>query len=336
MNILEKPGLKVLLLSLAGLIAIVLILSFMRTGGGDHEIIYVGKNDWTGYDPLVIAESQDFFSKHDVNVSVVRFKSAGEQVRAMRDGAIQGAGLTLDEAVGLHLSGLPVKVVLVVDFSLGGDMIVGQPSITDMSMIKGKRVGFEGTLVGEFLLKRALAKSRIKTTDIELVQIKGDEWLSAFRAGQVDALVCYNPDATTLLLQDGANLLFSSQDIAFEIIDVLVFEDSFYKRNKASIVKIASAWFDAVDFIELNPGAAAQIIAKEKDIFPEEFVSGLRQMKLPDLEENRQILDGNSSDNIYKYSQVIVDFMLDKGLISRRLNTDEFFSEEIVALVGKE
>ncbi|RDH86002.1 MAG: hypothetical protein DIZ80_00580 [endosymbiont of Galathealinum brachiosum] len=303
-----------------------LFISYLLLSPGNGTI-HIGLNDWTGYDPLRIAEHKGFFLKHGVNVKVDRFKSAEDEMQAMREGRLQGAGFTLDEAVNLHQSGYPLKAVLVVDFSMGGDMIIGQESIERIDQIKGKRIGFEGTLVGEFLLHRALRNNLIKSSDIELVQVKGEDWISAFSNKKIDALVCYNPDATTLINHNKANLLFSSKDIPYEIIDVLVFEEGFYNKNKKDVINIAKAWFDAV---ELDVDDAAKIVAAEKNITVEEYKRGLTQLIAPGLQQNKKIFKPESKSNIYKYSQVIIDFMLDRGLINNRVDTDSFFSNEVV------
>lgn len=328
-NALNEQMKKSLVIALF-LFATAIVAGFLLFSGGHKGTISIGKNDWTGYDPLVLAESKNLFQKHNVDVTVKRYKSAEDELAAFRRGEVQGAGLTLDEAVSLHESGFRIKAVLVVDFSFGGDMIIGQNEIKHINQIVGKRVGYEGTLVGEFLLHRALVTNNIKESDIELIQVKGEDWVSSFKEKKIDALVCYNPDATTLIEHDKANLLFSSNDIPNEIIDVLVFEKEFYDKNKSSISKIALAWFDAVSLNKTNVNEAAKIIAAEKNIPPKEYIKGLTQLVSPDLNENMNIFRETSKNNIYKYSQVIIDFMLEKGLISKRVNTDEFFTNEIL------
>lgn len=311
-------------------VVVVTTIVFLKLNNSHNGTIHIGLNHWTGYDPLIIAESKDFFKKRGVDVKVERFKSAKEEIQAMKDGLLQGGGFTLDEAVSLHQSGYILKVVLIVDTSFGGDMIIGQAEIKDINMIRDKRVGYEGTLVGEFLLNRALEHNRIKQNEIELVQVNAKDWLTAFRTGQVDVLVCYNPDATILIEHDKANVLFSSKDIPNEIIDVLVFKEEFYQHNKERITKIVAAWFDTLEFIDLDIDAAANIIATEKGVSVNDYKNGLTKLSAPDLEENKKLFNEDSKNNIYKYAQVVIDFMLQKGLMSHRVDTDSFFSQEIL------
>lgn len=251
-------------------------------------------------------------------------------MQAMKEGYLHGAGLTLDEAVSLHESGCRVKCVLAIDYSMGGDMLIDQKEVKNMRELRPKRVGYEGTVVGEFLLQRALVSHSIKRHDVTLIEIKPENWIHAFKEQIVDALVCYNPASTTLLTKYEGNLLFSSKDIPFEIIDVLIFTESFFNKNKKTIVKIAKAWFDSLDYMKNHFKDSVTTIASEKQITTDEFKQGLNGLIAPNLSVNKSLFDMQSEDNIFKYSQVIIDFMLAEGLLFKRVNTDDFFEPSIL------
>jgi len=303
------------------------ILSCSKTGQGVTPI-KIGINNWTGYDPFILADQIDLFKKNNVQVEIIRFASATEEMQAMKNGRIHGAGFTLDEVFSLIESGFKGKVVLVVDYSMGGDMIIGQKDVKNIAEIKGKTIGYEGTVVGEFLLDRALHMNHVKRFSIKLIDVQADNWLSAFKEKSVDALVCFNPVATTLLNEEEGNLLFSSAEMPFEIIDVLVFTESFYDDNKAAITNILKTWFDALTYLDTNTDNAAEVIASIKNISPEEYKQGLKGLIAPNLKVNKTVFDSKSDKNIYKYSQVIVNFMLSRGMLSKSINTDELFQPE--------
>jgi NitT/TauT family transport system substrate-binding protein len=222
----------------------------------------------------------------------------------MKDGKIHGAGFTLDEVFSLVRSGFKGKVVLIVDYSMGGDMVIGQKDIKSIAELEGKTIGYEGTVVGEFLLDRALQTNYVRESSVKLIDIQADNWLSAFKEKSIDALVCFNPVANILLNEEEGNLLFSSADIPFEIIDVLIFSESFYENNKADIKNIVKAWFEALTYINTNTNKAAEIISSVKNISPEEYTQGQKGL--------------------------IVNFMLSKGLLSKSINSTDLFQGEIL------
>jgi NitT/TauT family transport system substrate-binding protein len=312
----------------------VLLVSSCSKPGEKGMPIKIGLNEWTGYDPFILADKTDLFNKNNVRVEIKRFATATEEMQSLKDREIQGAGFTLDEVFALVGSGFKGKVVLIVDYSMGGDMLIGQKDVKSVAELEGKRVGYEGTVVGEFLLDRALHNNRVKRSSVELIDVKADKWLSSFVEKRVDALVCFNPVSTTLLNKHDGNLLFSSADMPFEIIDVLVFGKSFYTDNKAAIANILKAWFEALAYLETNKNKAAEVIAFVKNISPEDYKQGLKGLVAPDLTINKSVFDSKSDENIYKYSQGIVDFMMSKGLLGKRINTTDLFQGDILLKLG--
>lgn len=297
--------------------------------------IKIGINEWTGYDPFILADKTDLFKKNNVRVDIIRYATATEEMQAMKDGKIEGAGFTLDEVFSLIGSGFKGKVVLIVDYSIGGDMIIGQKDVKSIAELEGKTIGYEGTVVGEFLLHRALQANYMKKSSIKLIDVQADNWLSAFKEKSVDALVCFNPVATTLLSKEEGNLLFSSAEVPFEIVDVLIFSESFYDNNKAAITNIVKTWFDALNYLDTNLDKAAEVISSVKNMSPDEYKQGLKGLIAPDFKVNKAVFDPRSDKNIYKYSQVIVSFMISKALLSKRINTTDLFQPEILSEVER-
>lgn len=309
---------------------ILVALSTCHNAKKTDQIVKIGINSWTGYDPFIIAEQAGLFAKNNLNAEIVRYISAHEEINALRDGTIQGAALTLDEVVTLVSSGFSVKVVLILDYSLGGDMILGQPDINKMEQINGKKVGYEGSVVGEFLLYRALQRNGIARSNLELIHIPAAEWLGAFKTKKIDALVCYNPVAAKLIQEEKANLLYSSTSIPFEIIDVLVFSETYYEKNKDILIKVSRSWFDALEFQTSNQKEALQIITSIKNIDSSVYALSLKGFVTPTLYENLLIFNPASEQNIYKYAQPIISFMLDRRMINERINTADLFPIDIL------
>ncbi len=308
---------------------VIMVLSCSRLGQRAAPI-KIGMNDWAGFDPFFLADKTDLFKKNNVRVEIKSYASSKIAIQAMKDGEIQGVALTLGEAISLIGSGFKSKVVLVIDYSTGGDMIIGQKDVKSIAELEGKTIGYEGSVLGEFLLERALHKNSVRRSSVKLIDVQADNWLTAFKEKSLDALVCFNPVAATLLNEMDANLLFSSAEIPFEIIDVLIFSESFYADNKAAITNILKTWFDALTYLDTNPDKAAEIISSVKNISPEEYKQGLKGLIAPGLKVNKAVFDSKSDKNIYKYSQLIVNFMMSKGLLLKRINTADLFQPEII------
>lgn len=311
-------------------IGCILLLPSCSENSQSEDPIKIGLNDWTGYDPFILADKTSLFNKHHVRVENTKFSSSLDTRHALKEGEIHGACLTLDEVVSLAEAGVKVKIVLVLDFSMGGDMIIGQKNLENFNDVVGKTIAVEESVVGKFLLDRALHLNLIKKSSVKIISVSRKDGLSAFRAKSIDALVCFNPVATTLLNEEEGNLLFSSSDIPFEIIDVLVFSELFYNDNKTAIANVIKSWFEAINAIKTNTNNAIEVLANVNNISIEEYKQSWEGLIVPDLKANKDIFNGESDKNIYKYSQVTIDFMIRKGLISKRVNTTDLFNPEII------
>lgn len=308
---------------------VILVLSCSKPGQGAAPI-KIGIIDWTGYYPFILADKAGLFNTNNVQVRIERYASSKTVMQAMKDGEIQGAALTLDEVFSLIGSGFKCKVVLILVYSMGGDMIIGQKDVGSIAELEGRTIGYAGTVLAQYLLERALDKNYERRLSVKLIEVQADNWLTAFKEKSVDALVCFNPVASILLNEEEGNLLFSSAEIPFEIIDVLIFSESFYDDNKAAITNILKSWFDALTYLDKNPDKAADLLSSVKNISPEEYEQELKGLIAPGLKVNKAVFDSKSDKNIYKYSHVIVDFMISRGLISERINTSDLFQGEIL------
>ena len=64
-------------------------------------------------------------------------------------------------------------------------------------------------------------KERMKVSDVKAVNKLPDEGAQAFRRGEVEAVITYEPDLGKLLREKGAHLVFTSREIPGEIVDVM-------------------------------------------------------------------------------------------------------------------
>ena len=89
--------------------------------------LVVGLNTWVGYDPLVLARDRGLADARQVKV--VELISSAEALRHLRNGLLDAAGLTMDEALRLVDSGFDVRIVALLDTSAGADVVVAAPQV---------------------------------------------------------------------------------------------------------------------------------------------------------------------------------------------------------------
>ena len=248
----------------------------------------IGTNLWLGYEPLYLAQKQGLIDTHKSHL--VEYTSASQVIRAYRNGVIDAAALTLDEALLLLENQFQPKIALVLDISNGADVILGQPGITRFEQLKHKRIGVEDSALGAYVLSRALEISHMRVDDVTVISMEMNKHERAFTHRDVDAVVTFEPVKSRLLAQS-ANVLFDSRQIAGEIVDVLVVDSQYYDKHPDNVTALKKAWFKALAYIHQFPLDAAVIMRSRQKLSIAEFNTAYKGIHFPDKAENDRLLD---------------------------------------------
>lgn len=289
----------------------------------------LGTTVWPGYEPLYLAREKQFLDNQQIEL--VEFLSASEVMRAYRNGTIDIAALTLDEALSARQYKPESMVFLATDYSAGGDAVIARQGIGDTRALVGKRIGVENTALGAFMLARFLELSGLTEADVELHFLEMSEHESAFLNGQIDAVVTYEPVKTRIINQ-GGNELFNSTAIPREIVDTLVTTPEVLAQSESEIRGLVNAWDASLAYIRSNRESALKIMAPRLKISPRELDRALQGVELLNLEENRTLLTGVPSElsqtaqkveQVMRYHQLLVGVGSSSPLVDTRFLVKE-------------
>lgn len=239
--------------------------------------------------------------------------------------------MTLDEALLLAQDAPDLRIVLVTDFSNGADVIMAKPEFASLKDLKGHRVGAETSAMGAFVLMRALQLSGMKPQDLEIVPLDFSEHEAAFKEGKVDAVVTYEPTRTKLR-NFGARQIFDSTQIPKEIVDVLVVRDAYLQEHPTTVKHLVEGYYRGRAYLKDHPQEAAKIAATRAKISPEEFLSSLDGLLLPDADESRRMVLGQPPAML-KSAQTLAAVMREKGLLRQDVDTAALFDGRTLARV---
>lgn len=282
------------------------------------EPLRVGTNIWIGYEPLHLAQDLGYFE--GMPVRIIEYPSASDAIRSFRNGVIDVAALTLDEALILKQDELDIRIVLVTDYSCGADVVMAQSDVSSLSALKGKRIGVETSALGAYMLDRMTRKAGMKIADYTVIPMGVDQHEQAFKERRVDAVVTFEP-VRTRLLKAGARILFDSREIPGEILDVLVVRKELLERRPEEVGKLLKKWFQALDFLRSNSDDATTRMAARLGISREELRGAMGGIRIPDREENLKLLSG-TPPAINKAARNLSDSMLRDSLLRRKPDTE--------------
>ena len=306
------------------LLGILLVLVLIGCAEEPAQPLRIGTNIWPGYEPLYLARSLGYFSDQDVRL--VEYSSSSQVLRAYRNGAIDAAALTLDEVLMLAEEGFEPRVVLIMDVSAGGDVIIGQAGLTAMGDLKGLRVGFENSALGSYVLSRALELANLSIPDVIKVPLELDEHEGAFLQHQVDAVVTFEPVRNRLLSQGGV-LLFDSNQIPGEIVDVLVVREKALEKERRRVRNLLYQWFRALAYLDAQEEDAAERMSLRLGLPPEEVLQVYSGLLFPDRDRNVEMLGGG---DLKKSARLLSRVMSENGLLIRPVNVDRVFSDPVL------
>lgn len=276
--------------SIARCCSLFLLLSVSACEDPQEPLLRIGTNIWPGYEHLYLARSLGFYEQSEIKL--VEMTSAPDVINALRNGALEGGALTLDEVLSLIDDGIALKVILVMDFSEGGDVLLVKPGIDSLAALRGKYIAVENTAVGAILLDGALKAADLSVSDVNIISCSHSEHIKCYQSA--DAVVTYGPTRSKLL-KLGAQLLFDSSQIPGRIVDVLAVHAETVKTNPNALKKLLTGYFKAHDYFFASPESAANLMSPRLQLSPVEVLASYAGINLTGLEGNRTLLNGKPS-----------------------------------------
>jgi len=301
----------------------IMVLAFLIAGSAFcAEPIKLGMSTWLGYAPLYLAKEKGFFQKKGIEVEIVVIESPADRRAAFAADKIQGMATTVDTHVmtAAAENPIPVKQVLALDDSHGGDGMVAKKEIKTIKDLKGKTVAAQlGAGASYFWLNYVLAQNGMKLSDLKTIDMKAGDAGSAFVAGKVDAAVTWEPWLSKAKETPFGAVLLSSDKTPGIIVDSLAFKPDFLKKRGADVKKIVTAWNEAVKFAAENPKEADPIMAKFTGQKPEEFTKEKTGVRFYGAKENKDYFGTPQKPGLlYTVTQRAADLWFELKLIKTK------------------
>lgn len=272
--------------------AFLLSLSTLLSGCLEAPIppLAVGMNPWVGYDALILAREKGLYDVHEIKV--VELHSSAETMRQFRNGLLDVAAITLDEALRLADEGEDIRVVAVLDESAGADVVMASPRIRQLSDLKGQAIAVEDSTVGSLMLKRMLQAADLTENDIRVIKLEAVQHNSGLKLGRFAASVTYEPLAQRLR-DDGYQGIFDSRQMPGEIVDVLVVRARVLKERPAPVRTLLRGWLRAQEVLASDPVGAARVLAPGVELTEMEYLSVRRGLIFFDGVEVLQLMSSH-------------------------------------------
>ncbi|MFD0589448.1 ABC transporter substrate-binding protein [Paenibacillus sp. GCM10027627] len=221
---------------------------------------------------IIVAQEEGYFQEEGLDVKIELFAAGPDIVAALGSKSIQlGASGDIPPIIAKD-SGLPIGIIAQqADISGVQTLVVNQELIKTPADLKGKRVAYVPGTVSEALFLRIVEKYGLDSKSIKPFKIGPTEILPAFKSGNIDAFVIWQPVALNGVKQGGVALLTGKQSYVpgeegpqqlISPYSILVGHSDFLKENPETTKAVLRALNKSVAFISANPDAAAGHIGK--------------------------------------------------------------------------
>jgi NitT/TauT family transport system substrate-binding protein len=284
----------------------------------------LGIEPWLGYGPWHVAAKKGFFTKRGLsNVDIVNFTEDRDLNAALASGQLDAVNIATHTAMGMVTAGLPVKIVMLLDFSLTADAIIAGTDVKSVADLKGKEVAFEQGTTSEILLNYALSSNGMAMTDVKPIPMSAADAGGALIAGRVPAAVTYEPYISAARKQDPTlQLLFTAGNAPGLVSDILVVREDVIKSKPGQVLALMKAWGDALEDYRANTAADRKIIAEAVGSPPEDLATAFDGVRYYSPEENKMVLGGDFRTKTF--SDVL------KAAKQAKLVTKDVSAEEII------
>jgi NitT/TauT family transport system substrate-binding protein len=295
------------------------------------EVITTAAQYWPGQFWIDIAMDKGWFNEAGLTVKYALGADTEfvETEKALADGNLIVHQLVLYDLMMFVHEGKDLVAVATTDMSFGGDGIMANSDIRTMADLKGKKIGVDQGTYFEFMLSAALDASSLSSEDVEIVQAKAEEVDRL--ASDLDALFVYEPFGFESKKKYNANSIFDTSDIPGLLPDVITFHKNFVEENPNDVQAYVNVWHRTTEFIKEHPEEAFQIIADIYDV-PVGNVQAFTQVdKILDLDDNKIAFSYAAGfESLHGTARQINDFMIDKGITDKQLDSTEFIDARFI------
>jgi NitT/TauT family transport system substrate-binding protein len=246
-NFMKKCAHWVLILSL-------LILSGCSPPSSESPPLRIGiYTVWPTSGIAFIAQEHGLFAKYEVPVTLVSTPDYLETGKLYQENKVDITDATLIDAIVFHAMGKATNFIYAIDYSETADVIVGQPTLNNLTDLKGKKVSFEGfNSFSHLLVLKLLEQAGLKEGDFQTANIGVFDVIGALETGEIDAGHVYGrtiPDA----LAKGYKILGKAGDFPYLITDGFAVNADILKTRSQDVQGVVNALTEATDWFVQFP-----------------------------------------------------------------------------------
>ncbi len=199
---------------------------------------------------IYVANARRFFGQNGLRVIVKDYDSGVAALEALYKGEVDVAEASEFPVAGALLQKQPIDIITSND-KFENDYIVGRRDrgIGNIPDLKGKRVGVAFHTIAEFYLGRFLDLHNMSIRDVTLVDVRPAQFVDAISAGDVDAIVAWQPFVDRITRAQGSSVVVWPAQSSQAAYGVLVSNSNWVGQHQSTVNRFLTALAQAQDYI---------------------------------------------------------------------------------------
>lgn len=249
----------------------------LSCSGGEEESIertplIVGITSYIGEAASFVAEEKGFFKDNGLDVTLQVNQAGSESIRQLLEGSIDIA----------HVAESPILFSIMDENYFTGDKKGDLQIVANMILanriqkvigrrdagierpldIRGKRVALARGTQLEYLLDSFLLEYQIGIEEIDTVHMNVHDQVSAFKNGEIDVAIVWEPHATDLLYYSGEIAVELPTRLTYSTLWLVVVLDQFSEENPEVVSAYLRSLLEAQKYIRSNPQWSLKLLAE--------------------------------------------------------------------------
>lgn len=211
-----------------------------------------------------VAMHEGLFTKNGLNIQPIKFTSGPAYFSAFASKSIDVGFMGTPPATVGIAQGVPMKIFAIENYAPGSEALVARKGsgVDSLKTMKGKKIATKRGTSGDYALQTALAKSGLKLSDINFVDLDVSALLPAFNRGDIDAGWYWEPWQGEMIDAGGEQIATDGQiGIAGGI--VWVAHSDWLGSNSDTVGRLLHAVDEATQVINKDPQKAASYIVAD-------------------------------------------------------------------------
>lgn len=247
--------------------------------------------------PLWVAEQEGYLTDAGLDVEIITFQSAQEQIAAMTSGSIDAMMTDMLVTAQLTAGGTPLKVVNRIAPARIGVVSGPGTNITTLEQLANVPIGASSPTIVEFIADKSLlaagvSASEIKYESIPKVPVRFEMLMSGkVKAAGLPWSFC------GLAASKGGTILVSEKDAGQLTSTVLAVSEKWLANNDAdaTVATLLTEWDKGVDLVNADPQKYLPLLVEKANLPAEAAanypVATYEKAQMPDPAQVTDIMD---------------------------------------------